>query len=150
MTISRFRPLIMLLLLFLAGCAGLDTGPSAYAPLTAATPGAASVTPPPEFAATTILDFLSTDATALMSDKEKTEAASAQYFALQFGRPGAPRRWQGDVGASGNVTVGPFVRVNDLDCRDFSHVVAIEGQEFINSGTACREESGQWQVVATN
>jgi surface antigen len=135
----------------LTGCARLDSlGPSAFAS-TADTPETtASATPTEQFASSTILLFLDPTAAEKMSDKEKAEAASAQYYALQFGRPGAPRQWQGDVSASGEVTVGPFVRVNELDCRDFSHLVKIGETSYPRSGTACREAGGEWVVVASN
>jgi len=85
-----------------------------------------------------------------MSDKDRLEAASAQFFALQFGRPGAPRRWSGDSGATGKITVGPFVRVNNLDCREFVHEVTIDQTSFEKRGTACREIDGSWRVVAAS
>lgn len=92
--------------------------------------------------------FLDRKTIAKLSTKDRAEAASAQYYALQFGRPGAPRSWQGDSGANGQVSVGPYVRVNSLDCRDFSHRVTVSGASYENAGTACREADGNWDVVA--
>ena len=46
----------------------------------------------------------------------------------------------------GAVTVGPYVRVNLIDCRDFTHTVTIGGQNFVKKGTACREADGSWTV----
>lgn len=97
--------------------------------------------------ATDLGGFVDPKAVGQLSEKEKAEAASAQFYALQFGRPGAPRVWQGDSGASGKVLVGPFVRVNELDCREFSHLVENKGQSYTRSGTACREANGSWSVV---
>lgn len=82
-----------------------------------------------------------------LDKNDRTEAASAQFFALQFGRPAAPRAWQGQSGISGKVTVGPFVRVNELDCRDFTHVVTASAQTYTRSGLACRDNNGVWTVV---
>ena len=90
--------------------------------------------------------FIDPAALAKMSDKDKQEAASAQYFAMQTGRPGAPRYWSGDSGAKGAVTVGPFVRVNERDCREFQHTVTINGTDYAKSGTSCRED-GNWLVA---
>lgn len=89
------------------------------------------------------------DATALarMTAKDSNEANSAQFYALQFGRPGAPRQWAGDQGTTGSVAVGPYVRVNNLDCRDFTHTVKIGGADYVKKGTACREQNGNWNVV---
>lgn len=90
--------------------------------------------------------FVDTTALGLMTAKDSQEANSAQFYALQFGRPGAPRQWAGDKGTTGTVAVGPYVRVNNLDCRDFTHTVKINGQDYIKKGTACREQNGNWTV----
>jgi surface antigen len=82
-----------------------------------------------------------------LTQNDRNQASSAQFNALQFGRPGAPRAWQGDKGTSGNVTVGPYVRVNSIDCRDFTHTVKFGGQDHVKKGTACREVDGRWAVV---
>ncbi len=94
-----------------------------------------------------MLDFSDPGALGLLNDRSRTEASTAQYNALQFGRPGAPRAWQGDSGTSGNVVVGPFVRVNAIDCRDFTHTIKSGGAEFARKGTACREADGSWDVI---
>jgi len=86
-------------------------------------------------------------ALAVMTAKDSAEANSAQFYALQFGRPGAPRHWAGDKGTTGTVAVGPYVRVNNLDCRDFTHTVKANGQDYVKKGTACREQNGNWTVV---
>lgn len=91
--------------------------------------------------------FVDPAAVSLMTAKDSNEANSAQFYALQFGRPGAPRQWAGDSGTTGSVSVGPYVRVNNLDCRDFTHTVKINGADYVRKGTACREQSGNWNVV---
>jgi surface antigen len=143
-----------LLALTLAACS--STGPTqiASAPVVVA-----PVTPQPLVASpaqTTQQALLTTSvangfvdpaALALMTAKDSAEANSAQFYALQFGRPGAPRQWAGDKGTTGTVAVGPYVRVNNLDCRDFTHTVKANGQDYVKKGTACREQSGNWAVV---
>lgn len=91
--------------------------------------------------------FVDPAALAVMTAKDSTEANSAQFYALQFGRPGAPRQWAGDRGTTGSVAVGPYVRVNNLDCRDFTHTVKVGGTDYVRKGTACREQNGNWNVV---
>jgi surface antigen len=114
-------------------------------PTTAALSPAADATPPAK--AITALDgFVDPAALGKLSNKSRTEALSAQFNALQFGRVGAPRSWTGDSGVSGTITVGPFVKVNLVDCRDFLHVVTIAGTSFTKKGTACRETDGSWTV----
>jgi surface antigen len=93
--------------------------------------------------------FVDATAYAQLGSKSKAEVADAQFKALQFGRVGAPRAWQGDKGQSGSILVGPYVRVNLIDCRDFTNTVTIGGQSFIKKGTACREADGSWTVSAT-
>jgi surface antigen len=93
--------------------------------------------------------FVDAAALSRMTAKDSNEANSAQFYALQFGRPGAPRQWAGDQGTTGSVSVGPYVRVNNLDCRDFTHTVKIGGQDYVKAGTACREQNGNWVVEGT-
>ena len=150
------RAVPLLALIGLAGCSSTgirDLGPTLPQPgqptqlQTAALP-----TPPSQQIATAqsltdVTAFIDQAALRLMSERERTEAASAQFQALQFGRAGAPRSWSGDRGASGNVVVGPPVNVNALYCRDFTHTVAAGGQNFVKKGMACRELDGRWGVV---
>jgi surface antigen len=151
------RALIVPALLLIAGCTStMPDRPVAQAPVvTTNTQVAAlpSLTPTPAqttasaLQTTDVTPFLDPGAIGLMSSKEKADASSAQFYALQFGRPGAPRQWQGNAGTSGNVSVGPYVRVNSLDCREFTHSVTIAGKSYARKGTACRETDGRWTVV---
>jgi surface antigen len=100
-------------------------------------------------ATTDVSAFVDATAYGQLSAKSKAEVAGAQFNALQFGRVGAPRNWQGDKGQSGAVLVGPYVRVNLIDCRDFTNTVTIAGQAYVKKGTACREADGSWTVTAT-
>jgi surface antigen len=93
-------------------------------------------------------DFIDPAVVPLMTAKDSAEANSAQFYALQFGRPGAPRNWTGDKGTTGSVSVGPYVRVNNLDCREFTHTVKLGGTDYVRKGTACREVAGNWSVVS--
>ncbi|WP_052726254.1 RT0821/Lpp0805 family surface protein [Devosia epidermidihirudinis] len=90
--------------------------------------------------------FVDPAALSVMTSRDSAEANSAQFYALQFGRPGAPRQWAGDKGTTGTVSVGPYVRVNNLDCRDFTHTVKAGGKDYVRKGTACREQNGNWTV----
>ena len=144
-----------LLALTLAACASTGSTQVAQAPVAVAAPVfIAPVGPSPAqttqvaLAATSIANgFVDPAALALMTAKDSAEANSAQFYALQFGRPGAPRQWSGDKGSTGTVGVGPYVRVNNLDCRDFTHTVKIGGTDYVKKGTACRENGNNWTVV---
>ena len=91
--------------------------------------------------------FIETTALPQLNQAARSAATDAQFYALQFGRPGAPRQWAGDQGTTGSVAVGPYVRVNNLDCRDFTHTVKVGGTDYVKKGTACREQNGNWNVV---
>ena len=133
------------LVLTLAACSstrmGSNVSPMALAPEPATATAAA-------LEATEIGQFIDSRALSSLSDKERTEAASAQFYALQFGRPGAPRLWQGDQGNSGKISVGPYVRVNARDCREFTHDVMTSAGDYRRTGMACRLEGGTWEAVS--
>lgn len=158
--IVRAVPLFAMLLL--AGCSmGPSTSDVALGP-TLPQPNSALATQPAitpaslpapgaiQGAGTTMNDvtaFVDGSVLGKLSAKDKAEAASAQFNALTFGRPGAPRTWVGDKGTSGSVTVGPYVTVNNTNCRDFTHTVTIGGTPVARKGTACREADGTWSVA---
>ncbi|MEO8683816.1 MAG: hypothetical protein ABI414_03130 [Devosia sp.] len=142
-----------LLVLSLAACATTPTY-VAQAPVVAAPVYVAPIGPSPAqttqvaLASTSIANgFVDPAALALMTAKDSAEANSAQFYALQFGRPGAPRQWSGDQGATGKVEVGPMVKVNNIDCRNFTHSVTIGGKPYVKSGMACRELGNNWTVA---
>lgn len=141
--------------LLLAGCTSTGTTQVAQAPVVAAQPVIAQPMVPSAsqnvqtaMLTTSIANgFVDPTALSRMTAKDSNEANSAQFYALQFGRPGAPRQWAGDQGTTGSVAVGPYVRVNNLDCRDFTHTIKIGGTDYVKKGTACREQNGVWNVV---
>ena len=148
------RVLFVLPAFALAACAtapqvtNIATGPTTMAPADQMVLQAPAQTISTAAATTDATAFVDATAYGLLSAKSKTEVAGAQFNALQFGRVGAPRNWQGDNGQSGAVTVGPYVRVNLIDCRDFTNTVTIAGQAYVKKGTACREADGSWTVSA--
>ncbi|QYO77961.1 hypothetical protein [Devosia salina] len=143
-----------ILALVLAGCSSTGTGRVAQAPVVTQpviaqpmVPTSAQTVQTAKLTTSIANGFVDPAALALMTAKDSNEANSAQFYALQFGRPGAPRQWAGDKGTTGTVAVGPYVRVNNLDCRDFTHTVKIGGSDYVKKGTACREQNGVWNVV---
>ena len=143
MTMIRFG-LSAVLLVTLAACSSTRFGTDSVAPMALTEPATATTA---ALQATDIAQFVSPQALSVMSNQEKNEAASAQFYALQFGRPGAPRRWQGDKGDSGSISVGPYVRVNDRDCREFTHDVTTSAGQFTKTGMACRQAGGTWEAA---
>jgi surface antigen len=111
----------------------------------------ANVAPPPSQQVASgvqnlsISSFVDPAGLAMMGPGAMSQAASAQYYALQFGRVGAARTWS-DNNVSGQISVGPYVKVNNRDCRDFTNVVNSGAKSFTKRGTACREADGTWTV----
>ena len=141
------------LALLLAGCSSTGTSRVVQAPVVTQPaiaqpmmPTSAQTVQQARVTTSVSTGFVDPAALTLMTAKDSNEANSAQFYALQFGRPGAPRQWAGDKGTTGSVAVGPYVRVNNLDCRDFTHTVKIGGQDYVRKGTACREQNGNWKV----
>lgn len=83
--------------------------------------------------------YMDPAAYAKLSGAERAEASAATFNALKFSRPGAPRAWGKSSGASGTVTVGPLVKVNNTTCRNFTSVVTIAGAAATKQGTACQD-----------
>ncbi len=151
---TALRLLLLAPVLLLAACATapslspvVATGPT-LAPIDPAQLSAPATARASAASMTDVSAFVDPGALGLMSEKSKIEASSAQFNALQFGRVGAPRNWNGGGGQTGAVTVGPYVRVNLIDGRDFTHTVTVSGQNYVKKGTACREADGSWTVTA--
>ena len=153
-------------LLALAGCADNQASSYQQGPMLGATPAATDDTlppdqnvaslPPPSQAVSTGVSNLDISAFAdpagfrAMDATSQAQASSAQYYALQFGRVGAARTWTGDNNVTGSVNVGPFVKVNNRDCRDFTNIVNVGSKSYTKRGTACRGDDGQWAVGIAN
>jgi surface antigen len=152
------RALGVVALLAVAGCSTNDSSNYSQEPMLGTTPppdttvDTTPTTPPPSQVATTgvenldISAFTDPNGFKLMSDTDRSQASSAQYFALQFGRVGAARTWSGDQNVTGQINVGPFVKVNNNDCRDFTNIVNVGAHSYTKRGTACRGADGTWTV----
>jgi surface antigen len=158
-----FRILSVAALLALAGCGTNDSSNYSQGPMlgtmtppaddtTDSTDTTVANTPPPSqtvqagVQSLDIASFVDPTAFGALGDTAKTEASSAQYFALQYGRVGAARTWSGENNVTGQINVGPYVKVNNRDCRDFTNVVNVGSKSYTKRGTACREDDGTWTV----
>jgi len=150
-------------LLTLAGCADNQASSYQQGPMLGAmTPSSTDDTLPPDQSVANapppsqvvssgvsnldISGFVDPNGFKAMDPSSQAQASSAQYYALQFGRVGAARTWTGDGGLTGSVNVGPFVKVNNRDCRDFTNIVNVGSKSYTKRGTACRGDDGQWAV----
>lgn len=157
-----FRALGVASLLALAACGTNESSNYGQGPMLGAiTPPADYGTPPDSQVASVpppsqvvtagvenldIASFVDPTGFGQMGPAARSQAASAQYYALQFGRVGAARTWTGESNVTGQISVGPYVKVNNRDCRDFTNVVNIGAKSFTKRGTACREVDGTWTV----
>jgi surface antigen len=85
---------------------------------------------------------------AAMDDEDKRRAYAAQMQALEAGPSGAPVAWRNpDSGRYGSVVPGPAYQSNNMNCRQYTHTVYIDGRPQTMRGTACRHPDGTWQAV---
>ena len=85
-----------------------------------------------------------------MSDASKScRHRAPQYYARCSSAASAQRArtWaRRQPGVTGQVNVGPFVKVNNRDCRDFTNVVNVSSKSYAKRSTACRGDDGRWDV----
>ena len=123
--------------LALAGCQSAGSGPVAG-------PIAAYAAPRADTGSDAV--FASQAARGLNPDDRGT-ALAAEYRALESGRAGVAVAWRSRA-ARGEILVGPIYRINDTDCRDYTHVITgADGQVETGRGLACRRPNGGWQPV---
>lgn len=149
-SIVRILPAVALLLL--AACTTSPQQPIATGPVLTQPLAPTQMAPREQtqmaMALTDVNGFVDPAALQLLSTGARTQATAAQFNALEYGRPGAPRDWQGGDGtSSGRVTVGPDLNVNNLRCRNFTHIVTISGKAYTRTGQACREPAAGWMVA---
>ena len=72
--------------------------------------------------------FIGNEIGADLDAADRRMAADAEYRALEFGRTGAPVGWHGRSGRYGDVVAGSSYRVNDYNCRDYTHTIYIDGR----------------------
>ncbi|PCJ95700.1 MAG: hypothetical protein COA52_03510 [Hyphomicrobiales bacterium] len=78
--------------------------------------------------------------------QDRRRAQNAEYQALEYGRVGSPVVWRNpDSGHYGEVTPTKTYRNNNLQCREYSHTIYIDGRPETAKGTACRQPDGTWR-----
>ncbi len=83
-----------------------------------------------------------------LSSGDRGRALAAEYRALEYGRTGATTPWSDSLtGRYGEVVPGSPYKVNDTTCREYVHVITIDGHPETGRGTACRKTDGNWQTV---
>ncbi len=83
-----------------------------------------------------------------MDEQDRLLAERAEYAALEEGDSDRPRRWRNAKnGRYGDVTPGRPYKRGNIDCRDYTHTVYIDGRRETMRGTACRNPDGTWRNV---
>ncbi|MDE1159299.1 MAG: hypothetical protein PW791_13720 [Neorhizobium sp.] len=80
---------------------------------------------------------------AKLSDSDRARALEAEYRALEDAENGQPVAWKSDD-ASGEVTANAPYQVGTQNCRQYRHVLKVDGKDFSARGAACRNEDGTW------
>jgi surface antigen len=84
-----------------------------------------------------------------MDEQDRRLAEQAEFAALEEGESDRPRRWRNpDNGRYGDVVPGRPYKRSNIDCRDYTHTVYIDGRPRKMRGTACRNPDGSWRNVA--
>lgn len=95
-----------------------------------------------------LADLVRTETGGALTGTDRQAAATALYRALSASTPGKTIAWENrSSGASGDVIAGPVYQVNNVVCRDYTHVVRIGEREDAVRGSACREDGGGWQPI---
>ncbi len=75
----------------------------------------------------------------------RNKALAAEYLALSSPQSGQAFTWQNQrSGLSGEVYAGQPYTVGSQYCRQYTHTVVQRGETTEATGTACRNENGEW------
>jgi surface antigen len=83
-----------------------------------------------------------------LDQADQRAALAAEFRALDSGQTGLAVVWRGRSGNHGEVVPGARYRINDLECRSYSHTVTY-GDEHAETAhaAACRDAKGDWHPV---
>lgn len=83
-----------------------------------------------------------------MDRQDRILAEEAEYDALERGGSGRARVWRNERnGHYGEIVPSRPYRRGNLDCRDYTHTVYIDGRPETMRGTACRNPDGTWRAA---
>ncbi|WP_117195502.1 hypothetical protein [Rhizobium terrae] len=78
-----------------------------------------------------------------LSASDRSRALEAEYRALEEARGGQAVSWKGDD-ANGQVVANAPYQVGTQNCRQYRHMVTIDGKDVTARGAACRNSDGTW------
>ena len=83
-----------------------------------------------------------------LDERDRQLAQQAEFTALEKGQTGVATPWRSaESRYHGAVVPGRPYRLRELDCRDYTHTVYIDGRPEVMRGTACRNPDGTWRSV---
>jgi surface antigen len=83
-----------------------------------------------------------------MDAQDRRFAQEAEFEALERGQSGVSRQWRNpDNGRYGEVVPSRPYKRGQVDCRDYTHKIFIDGRPQSMRGTACRNPDGTWSNV---
>jgi surface antigen len=86
---------------------------------------------------------------AKLDDAARRHVFINQNKALEFSVSNKPLAWQNVNGAViGEVTVKPVVTQVQSTCREYEHIIKIDGKSNLLKGKACRNNDGSWKHVS--
>lgn len=84
-----------------------------------------------------------------LDQQDRMLAQRAEMDALERGQSGRPIAWRNpDNGRYGEVIPSQPYRRGQVDCRDYTHKIYIDGRPQSMKGTACRNPDGTWSNVS--
>ncbi len=95
-----------------------------------------------------LVDLTSTDLGRQLTRDDKQAAATAFQKSLSQPKNASPVLWKNKAnGVSGEVIPGAKYQVNDVVCRDYTHVVRMGVREEALRGSACQQADGIWKPI---
>lgn len=83
-----------------------------------------------------------------MDEADRRAAMAAEYRALEYGQSGSETPWRNpETGHYGTVVPGKPYVANNLNCREYTHTIYIDGRPETVRGRACRQPDGTWRSV---
>ena len=84
-----------------------------------------------------------------LDEQDRRYAQEAEFDALERGQSGVSRQWRNpENGRYGEVVPSRPYKRGQLDCRDYTHKIYIDGRPQAMRGTAGRKPAGTWSTGA--
>ncbi|RED52403.1 RT0821/Lpp0805 family surface protein [Aestuariispira insulae] len=92
--------------------------------------------------------YLGNQIGARLDEADRREAQTAMANSMEYNADGESGAWHNPNNGH-NGTVSPtrtYYNAENKPCRDFTHVIEVDGKSEEVKGTACRNPGGEWVV----